>query len=157
MSAFLAFILVVATAAQTPQRKPIPFDQFIRGVKAAGAQEFLNKPGSKIGDRATFDEMRQYILNYYRGVHVQHSYLAGSQTVDCVPINEQPSLRDGKRTIAKQPTASITSTPPQNAACPNGTIPISRITLEQLSHFKTLHDFLQKSPDGSEQVPQPGK
>ncbi len=151
----LAVVSMGSALAQAPQSKVISFDKFIRDVRKADAHKFLTKPGSKIRDAGSFEEMRQYILSFYRGVHVQHSYSAGPQIIDCVPINEQPSARAGGRKIASEPDSSAKLLPPQQAGCENGTIPIARITLEQLSHFNTLHDFLQKSPDSSEHVPQP--
>ncbi|MFC5741358.1 neprosin family prolyl endopeptidase [Dyella tabacisoli] len=37
--------------------------------------------------------------------------------------------------------------------CSEGTIPMRRITLKELSRFPTLRDYFQKAPDGAEHVP----
>ncbi len=139
--------------AQNEPVKFIPFNAFIQKVKEADANDFLSRPASKVRDAAAFDEMRRYILSLYRGVHVAHSYVLGSQSVDCVPVNEQPSVRAlNKGKIASEPPS-----PPQQIAtkadssgnqtrCEANTIPMRRITLEQLSRFRTLQDFLKKTP-----------
>ena len=124
--------------------------------------------------------MRRHILNAYQGVNVSHSYVVGAHTVDCVPVNEQLAIRTrGLTNVASEPPSSVAKAPanPSSKAprlsqlplgktadefgnalgCEANTIPVARLTLEQLSHFKNLHEFFQKGPNGSGQLPQPGK
>ncbi len=153
----LTVIAICPAGAQIAPSQLIPFAEFIREVRHADAHEFLARPSSKVQDLAAFEEMRQYILTLYRGVHVRHSYVLESQTIDCIPINQQPSLRDRGAEIAPEPPSSGTNTPPGNSNCEDHTIPMRRITLEQLSHFRTLHEFFEKTPNGSERAPEPSK
>ncbi len=111
--------------------KLTPFNQFVRNVRNARAQDYLSRPGSRIADARAFEEMRRYVLSLYRGVHVSHSYAVDSIVLDCVPLNEQPGLRGVPRNF-------------QATGCPDRTIPMRRITLEQLSNFRTLREFLSK-------------
>jgi len=62
-------------------------------------------------DSYAFEQMREYILKLYEGVHIQRSFLIGTQTIDCVPENEQPSVR-------AQPGQKI-ATPPNGAVNPS--------------------------------------
>jgi hypothetical protein len=115
---------------------------------------------------------------------VTHSFAVGSQIYDCMPIEQQPAFRlHGLQGIAAAPPASAgpaaggKSTLPgadqtgHRAAsaifpkgvdrfgnaigCPSTTVPIGRITLEQITQFPTLKAFLSKSPDGKSQPPLP--
>lgn len=133
----------------------VPFHTFLHQVEAAKPQDYVSHPNSKIQDVEAFEEMRRYILGLYKGVHVKHSYLVGGQTVDCIPVKEQPAARDRGGKIAEPPPESSQSTIPSAAACEAGTIPMARITLEQLANFKTLHDFLSKSPGDEKGAPIP--
>ena len=146
--------------AQKEPFKFVPFKAFLQRVKDARASDFSSPPSSKVENAASFEEMRRYVLSLYGGIHVSHSYVIGSQIVDCVPIDQQPSLRgQGKQKIAPQPPdyGSVPAPLPQQApnatdpfgnivGCGPETIPMRRITLEQLSQFRTLHDFLKKAP-----------
>jgi hypothetical protein len=159
---FLATMLLTVipfdpAGSQVVGSKLISFADFIRDVKQADAHEFLTRPNSKVRDLAAFEEMRQYVLTLYRGVCVRHSYVVGSQTVDCVLISQQRSLQGRSSEIAPEPPEPRTPTPPRNSYCEGHTIPMRRITLEQLFHFKTLSAFLAKSPNGSGRAPIPGK
>ncbi|MCU1294641.1 MAG: hypothetical protein JWP08_3491, partial [Bryobacterales bacterium] len=118
----------------------------------------------------------------YDGLQVTHSYVLGSQTFDCVPTGQQPAVRAlNLKTIASEPPSSafadrlgIRPRAPEakllqvpagktkdefdnTLGCEAQTIPMRRITLEQLSHFKNLQEFFQKGPNGSGHAPEPGK
>jgi hypothetical protein len=124
-------------------------------------------PDSKVDNEDAFDEMKQPILNLYRGVEAQHSFLVedGQQVVDCIPIEQQPAVRRFGGPVLKPrplPEGSPSSDGPlpgqldpqtkdrfANAmACPDGTIPMRRITLDEMSRFQNVRALLQKSPLG---------
>ena len=159
----VAFCVSVAQAQMAPD-KLVSFNAFIQSVKHADAADFLARPGSKIKNAAAFEEMRQYVLSLYRDVHVKRTYLLGSQTFDCVPINEQPSVRalgpnksvaEPPATNRSQPAGAKTSDQSTGTGhCEDQTIPMRRITLEQLSQFATLSDFLKKSPNAAPRAPE---
>ncbi len=100
-----------------------------------------------------------------------HSFHHSGQTFDCIPIDEQPAVRlRGLTSEATPPPAAAVpapltqgGTPPttdqnnQEAGsqfddagnlrrCEPGTIPVRRVTLEEMSRFKTLKHFFAKGP-----------
>lgn len=134
--ASIVFGIGLAIAQTTGPTRPVPFRVFLQSVRNAEPQSFLQRAGSRIEDAAAFEKMRQYILSLYRGVTVKRSYVLDSQTFDCIPLGEQPSLRGAPQKLLAR----------GNAGCEDKTIPMARVTLEQLSHFATLEDFLHKAP-----------
>lgn len=84
----------------------VPFDQFIAETAAA---PFNGAAPAKLASTAAFAEMRQHLLDLYEGVHVTHSFVQGSQTFDCVPAEQQPSVRMlGLKRVASPPADSMT-------------------------------------------------
>ncbi|MFL6449684.1 MAG: hypothetical protein ACJ746_18680 [Bryobacteraceae bacterium] len=143
--------------AQTPE-KIIPFSEFIRSVKRADPNEFLGRPAVGVKDAAAFEQMRTYILKLYEGVHVLRSYQVSTQTVDCVPEREQPSMRGEHGKTAAPPPATPLVDRKKGAAtggCAPGSVPMRRITFEELTRFRSLDDFLHKAPHGRMPMPPP--
>jgi Neprosin len=151
------------------------FNEFVQSLSSARPEQFSAAPGAKVESPAAFEAMRQYLLNRYQGLETQHSFVEnGGQIVDCIPIEQQPSLRGSSQRIPTAP--SLPQSPPQSypppdfavrsqrpppqlspdyrdrfgnqMSCPQGTIPLIRLTLEQLSRFRNLQDFFQKAPGG---------
>ncbi len=186
----LAFSSGIAQAATVPAQpapgsaapaKFVPFTEFVQGVKYADTTSFLARPAVKVSDAVSFEQMRQHVLSLYADVDVKHSYVLDAQTFDCVPVEQQPSLRGrGLKAIAAAPPASagLTSLSPKGDAlatspsrlsqfpanaradtfgnsygCEAHTIPMRRITLDELSHFKNLKEFFQKGPNGAGRPP----
>jgi hypothetical protein len=178
IAAVLVALSIGLAQAQTATAAFVPFNDFIQSVKGANSTHFVARPGFKVKDSAAFEEMRQYILSMYRGVDVRHSYVLGSQTFDCIPINQQPSLQaPGQSQIASEPPSDVGGSPSTNLSqlplsqlplgqtkdkfgntlgCEDRTIPMSRLTLERLSRFKTLRNFFEKGPNGAGHAPGPG-
>jgi hypothetical protein len=161
------------SAAQTtePEVKAfVRFDAFMAATKTARSTDMAS---SKAKDDSAFEEMRQHILTMYKGVAVSHSYVQASNHFDCVPTGQQPSVRIlGLKSIAgappqsalHKPTAgdkpgSATQPATQGAGktdafgnaigCEANTIPMRRITLDEMTQFPTVHDFFQKGVNGS--------
>ncbi|HVZ52727.1 MAG TPA: neprosin family prolyl endopeptidase [Pseudolabrys sp.] len=159
--------LGIAPAAAQTASGFVPFGEFIQSVRSANVAAFS---GSRVSGAVEFNEMRQYVLGLYDSVQVHHSYALGSQVFDCVPVAQQPSARDlAPRAIAPPPpmppgggsagaVQSVTQVDPQQRAdaygnsigCEAGTIPMRRVTLQELSRFQTLQQFFRKSPDGTD-------
>jgi hypothetical protein len=191
VAVLIAFSSAIAQAAQI-QGQPapsapttfVPFNDFVQNVKDADTNSFLARPVAKVNDSAAFEEMRQHILSLYADVDVKHSYVLDSQTFDCIPVEQQPSLRAlGLTKAATPPPAAATPNSPQgpggtstkstrisqipagattdgfgnSLGCETNTIPMRRVTLEELSHFKTLADFFQKGPNGAGHAPNAAK
>ncbi|MBV9265766.1 MAG: neprosin family prolyl endopeptidase [Acidobacteriaceae bacterium] len=174
----LGLMLTTLCQAQTAPAKFVPFRDFVQSVKGTDASVFLagSATTAKVKEPASVEEMRQHLLKMYDGVSVSHSYVLGSQTFDCIPVDQQLSVRAlGLKTIAQPPAFSPNgpggANPSSRASklsqlpagkriddfgnalgCESGTIPMTRITLEQLSHFSNLHEFFEKGPNGSGRV-----
>jgi hypothetical protein len=159
----VAFVVMAgATRAQSAPSQFIPFQEFLAGVTSADAASYLNTPGARVESAAAFEEMRGHLLSLYTGVNPTNSFLLGSQYIDCIPVMQQPSVRLlGVTGIAAQPPPPpplpgppppgvVTSSPldpfGNQVACRSGTIPMQRLTLEDLAHFATVRDFLHKEP-----------
>jgi hypothetical protein len=163
--------------AQTAADRFVPFGEFLQNLRAAPAAQFLGAArGNGVTSAAAVEEMRSHILSLYDGVTVQHSFVLDDQYFDCVPILQQPSARaqglmkvpalparlpladpaadDNDGQAASQLAPGETADRFGNAMpCEPGTIPMRRVTLEELSRFHDLREFLQKGPNGAGQVP----
>jgi hypothetical protein len=165
-------VLVVSMSIQITSAQPekagfVPFKQFLADTAAAVFSNRVHASGTGVADAESFARMRRYILDLYEGVQVSHSYVQDSQTFDCVPIEQQPSLRMRGRqgTATAPPQHSTPRSQPQAAArhdafgnattCEEHTIPMRRVTLEEITRFKNLDDFLGKAPDGGGRAPIP--
>jgi hypothetical protein len=119
-----------------------PFSQFLRGVETARPQDYVGAPGARVKDSAAFEQMRRHLLDLYAGIRVGHSFATDSQIFDCVPIHEQPGLRGQPPSAVAAPRSHGAEV--QAQGCPTGSIPMRRVTLEEITRFATLRDFLAK-------------
>jgi Neprosin len=145
------------------------FRAFIESIQSATHAAATAAAASKIENQDAFDEMRQHVLDLYQGVEARHSFLLEQQVVDCIPIDQQPAVRrfggpvlaapplpegpplpDGPLPGQLQPDAKDRFGNP--TWCPAGTIPMRRVTLDEMSRFRNLREFLQKSPAGGSRV-----
>lgn len=129
------------------------------------------------------EEMKGHILKLYDKVEAPHSFMEeGGAIYDCIPVESQPGLRGSRGGVPKAPDAPPAEPEGSHAAggphetwkanliasplgpdrkdrhgnvmhCPPGTIPMRRVTLEDLSRFPTLRDFFQKGPRGAGRPP----
>jgi len=175
-------LLATAVQAQTPPPTFVPFDQFVRSVRDADAAALVARPGAKVTTTDSVEEMRNHVLSLYQGVQVSHSYVLGSQIFDCVPIQQQPSVRllglsniavpppssalsgvarEGDHsipaTLSQLPAGKVKDDFGNSLGCEANTIPMSRVTLEQLSRFETLQKFFEKGPNGAGHPLEPAK
>jgi hypothetical protein len=122
-----------------------------------------------------FEEMRQHVLGLYAGVEERHSFIElGGAVVDCIPIEQQPALRNTGRQLGPSPPPPPLKLPTEqelarsghsfsparqlhpdwkdahgNAMwCPQGCIPMRRITLDDIARFGTMRNFHFKAPGG---------
>jgi hypothetical protein len=164
--------------AQVAPSRFVPFKNFVQQTKAASSDTYSARSESRVQDAAAFERMRQYILGMYQSVHVRHTFVRDNNHVDCVPIMEQPSVRllglkeiatpppaerqvsnhAREDSLADRPVAVTSQIDPERpfdefgnaAVCEDKTIPMARITLEQLTRFPTLREFFEKSPHENE-------
>ena len=157
-------------AAQAMGTAIMPFSEFVNSLSVAPADAYVGRPGTAVKTPAAFEEMRRHLLNVYSGVSVAHSFVSGDRIFDCIPIEDQPGVRLRKLKTGAEPPPS----PPAGVSgeghesgspsvaevqdagghdalgnaqqCEDGTIPVRRLTLEELTRFATLKDYLAKQP-----------
>jgi len=166
---FGALLYSPETLAQMAPPQPAPFYSFIQSVQNAAPATYIGHPESRVSNAVEFERMRRHILEMYRDTRVINSFVLDGHYFDCIEVGEQPSARIlGLKQIASPPPplpgpAGSVSRPPapqvgseqkadefgDSIGCTPGTIPMRRITLEDLSRFETLEKFFQKGPDGA--------
>jgi hypothetical protein len=157
--------------------------RFRDSVSSAKYAALLSRPESKVAHEDAFAEMKGHILKLYEKTEARNSFVDESGAIwDCIPIEQQPALRGSKGSIPKAPDAPPTMPGGPQAAggpheewkehritspldadqedrhgnmmhCPPGTIPMRRVTMEDLSRFPTLRDFFRKGPRGAGRPP----
>lgn len=148
----------------------IPHDAFLRIAGTGQLTHYQRYPHVRVAGNAAFQEMQAYIDRINQGVDVVHSFEdAAGQVFDCIPIEQQPSLRGRSRTIPNPPDLRTANEafPPRPGApavarafqaasfdrhgnprqAPPGTIPVRRVTLEELTRFQDLRTFFRKHPN----------
>jgi hypothetical protein len=165
--------------AQLGQASLVPFNNFVEGTRTANSSGYLTQSATRVRDAHAFEEMRQHILSMYEGVSVSHSFVLDGDDFDCVPVEQQPAVRiQGLRSIAVPPPApesveagatsgggqqpvGITSQLSadklvdefgNSRVCEDNTIPLRRVTLQEMSRFATLKNFFEKGPNGAGQA-----
>src|SRR5271165_6247697 len=118
--AMLCLILIALSAAMKAQNAPaqfVPFANFIQSVNTADSAAYIGQPGNQVQDAASFEQIRQHILSMYNSVEVSHSFVVDSQHFDCIPINQQPSIRLlGINNVAASPPDSLLAQPVSDAS-----------------------------------------
>ena len=170
-------VLILAACASHRTLQPVQpfqqFDAFIAEVQQAKSGDYVGRPGYAVESAAAFDEMKQYVLTMYTGVHPANSFIGPDrQILDCVPLRQQPSLKgaaasadvpnldalpqktgsDGDpQLFQRQRSEDITLRPGvrdrlgNEIFCQSGTIPMRRITILEVASFSNLRSFLAKS------------
>jgi Neprosin len=164
-------LLVVTCSATLNAQSFVPFNQFLANTTSASAASYVGQPGFAVQDDNTFSLMQQYILTMYQAAQVSQSFYIYGQYYDCIPIQEQPSyVLQGLNGVAQAPPATTAMSAgdvfsPQlgpgdqydqfgnSTTCGVNTIPMRRLTLNELASYATLSDFQSKAPDGSGQLP----
>lgn len=175
---FLAACVSSSYQSHYGQReKEIPFNDFITEIRTAQFKDYAGRTGARVESEAAFEEMRQHLLFLYDGVTPINTFIGrDDQFVDCVPIEQQPGLRDPKtgpqRLVREAPAASaarktvtdggsgdapkrhriadLTLKPGvrdrfgREMYCRVESIPMRRVTLEQMTRFRNLQDFFSK-------------
>lgn len=154
------------------QQDSIEFSSFLEKTSTLNYEALQTPEGVHIAEEDELEKMRQHIFNTYEGIDVQHSYLDEvGQVWDCIPIEQQPSLRGSQAGVAMPPDLPLdreTKEPERDRliktharpgqtdklgnemSCPSGTIPMRRVTLYEMARFRTLRDFFQKAPGGGQ-------
>lgn len=146
----------------------VSFSQFLTDVAHAHYSEYTRLATTQVQNQQAFAAMQAYILNMYVGVKEVSSFTLDGQYYDCITVSSQPSVRllhikqiaqpppvsvqpvsDSSVRISESPlTLGLKDQFGNSISCENGTIPMQRITLENMVQFPTLRDFLSKGPEG---------
>ncbi len=172
---FALFFLLASSClanAQAADKKFVSFADFFQSLSAANANDYVGHPDVAVKSAAAFEEMRKYLIDYYKNMTVKHSFDDQGMVFDCVPVKQQPGLKGAALTDMPPPPpdGEMSDTPDPGSAgdaqttmfdtfgnkmdCEDGTIPLNRLTLNILTRFETLGQFMQKSPDGGDSLPQ---
>jgi len=139
------------------------FSDFYSDLEQGDHTQLRSMATTKTRSQDALQAQKQHLLDLYRGAQPRHSFVDETgQIFDCFPIEEQPSLKKHKLKLAKPPTLPVgmaakpeTPAAPAVAAdkrdrfgnsmvCPEGTVAVRRITLDELSRFETLDHYLRK-------------
>lgn len=162
----------------TVPRGITPLTAFVDSLGSARHAEFAARADSRVAHEDAFDAMRDHILGLYEGVSATHSFADEQGAVfDCIPIEQQPALRGSGESITDPPDLPPLSSGDRDDGertarladlvlgpertdlfgntmnCPEGSIPMRRVTLEDMTRFATVRDFMRKSPHGSGRPP----
>ena len=113
--------------------------------------EAIRQTGGVV-EPAEFARMRHFLDNRYNGVTVVKTLRAGARTFDCIPLYQQPALRDGS-VVAIPPgdkddkTSGRSGESSSEASCSEGTVPLERISIADMARYPTLRSFLGENHD----------
>ncbi len=154
--------------AQPDPNAIVPLRAYLDSIQSAAYAEYAAKARAKVVNEHAFAEMKAHILQLYQGVEAVNSFSdEGGGVFDCIPVEQQPALRGSTGRPLTPPTlpAGFGDEPDDAAStsliesplrpdrkdqhgnlmyCPDGTIPMRRVTLDDLTRFETLHDFFSK-------------
>jgi hypothetical protein len=162
----------------TPHRPRgiLPLDAYLDLSRSERVDRYRFDPRTRVIDESEFSSMQEHVNRLYSGVEVVHSFEdPAGQIFDCIPIEQQPSLRGSSEAIPNPPdlrpvlqgnrpvpgtpaAAAPLETAPRDRhgnamQAPPGTIPIRRVTLQELTRFRTMADYFHKSPEGTSFAP----
>jgi hypothetical protein len=147
---------------------------FLDSVSPTAYKALSARAESKVAHEDALEEMKAHILKLYDKIEVAHSFMDETGAIyDCIPVEQQPSLKGKsppeapdappaaggqyearKESLLGSPLGPARKDRHGNAMqCPAGTIPMRRVTLEDLSRFETLQDFFRKGPRGAGRPP----
>lgn len=142
-------------AAVRPQAPPIgpavgarsQLESFVNSnLKITFDDVLASKP---VASRQSFSEMKTYFQNLYKNSTPTHSFTVGTQKFDCIPIRQQPSLRNSPDPIDTPPekdnaAAGHTILGYSDYSCSTGEIPLKETPLSEIANYQTLRDYLSK-------------
>jgi hypothetical protein len=168
----------------TSHVSPDPLDSFLESVASATYDEFSRLPVSAVESPDAFEEMRTYLLDLYKDVRVEASFVeTDGQAIDCIPTDQHPAARRWKGLTFTTPPEVLTTPRSQDKGLPRavtpttgevtnrlpwalyrdtvrgfpaGTTPLYRTTLQQLSRFRNLAAFSAKGSLGDFAAPRTG-
>ena len=104
------------------------FGDFLAATRAARFADYAARPETRIAEAGEFAAMQRYILEHYESVKVVQSLRVGRQDFDCVARTER----------------FASSGESDGIGCPPGSIPVRRITLDELTRCRSLRNFFRQ-------------
>ncbi len=104
------------------------FGDFLAATRAARFDDYAARPGTRVEKVGEFTAMQRYILEHYEGVKVMKSLRVDGQIFDCLTRTER----------------FVTFGEHDGTGCPPGSIPVRRITLDELTRYRSLPNFFRK-------------
>jgi len=86
----------------------LPFKEFVNSIRSEKFSAFLarNLSGIKVANENAFTDMQAHILTLYENTEALHSFVDETDAVyDCIPAEQQPSLRGSQEGIPSAPDA----------------------------------------------------
>ena len=112
-------------------------------VRAAGVSLYRKDPRARVADHGCFREMQSHVNGLYKGVVAVHSFEDTAGTVfDCIPVEQQPSLRGHAGPVPQAPDlrpGSRASRPSRGPERRSGAAPAGR----------DRHGNLREAPPGT--------
>src|ERR1700731_4716986 len=73
----------------------VQFADFLHDIAAADLAGYSALPETRVRTSEAFEEMRRHLLSLYEAVTAEgvHSFVLDAQTFDCLPVEQQPSVR----------------------------------------------------------------
>jgi hypothetical protein len=144
---------------------------YVDSVQSATHAQFAARPGARVVHEDAFGEMKAHIVQLYAGVEAVSSFSDESGGVfDCIPVEQQPRvptppdlppvMAAGAQEHVRSDSIVEPALRPDRIDhfgnvmyCQPGTIPMRRVTLEELTRFESMQDFFQKGPRGAGRPP----
>ena len=104
----------------------LPHRAFKGIVAASDFNQYRRDPRSRVASQAAFNRMQTHVVNLYAGVEAVHSFEdAAGNPVDCIPIEQQPSLKGHSGPLPDPPdlTQVIAGDEPRSVRLPRATAP----------------------------------
>lgn len=144
------------------------FRRFVGGLREARADTYVGLPHARVESEEEFRRLQAHLVKYYEGVEPVHTFLdTAGKVFDCIPVEQQLSLRGVRGQLPHAPPLPGADEPPagpidpiglpavqlharftdplgNQMLAPRGTIPIQRLTLADAARFRDLTMFLDR-------------
>jgi len=131
----------------------VPFKKFLDSVRQTDPESFAASEKT-VANAKALREMRTHILDRYKGAEAKCSFVdANGFVVDCISLERQPLLRGTREAVARataRHNAESAGDRDGRTDCPGGTIPVRRVTLEEMSKFEDLQMFFRENLAGND-------
>ncbi len=145
----------------------VPFGDFVKSLRKGRVRNSLFTMASRSASDSQVEVMRNYLVHYYKKLEAVNSFVdQEGQVWDCIPVDMQLSAKEAKKRAIKPgvaypgdrdekpaelPFATILSRDKEDEHgnrmyCPEGHIPLRRITIEELAAYDRIENFFNKGP-----------